>query len=309
MGLSRTSIPAAFDNRDIHAFWDAETGADTRDQYKQIFDILTSRRAFEEEVGFTGFGTAPLKQEGAEFYYDIATQTYTTRYNMITYAQGFQITQEAKEDNMAFNMLEKFMPALKESIQNTINVVSANVLNNGFTDTAATGEGVALLSTTHNAGRGAGNQSNILATPADLTYTSLCDIVTLIKNTKDDRGKVASLQPEKAIVPTALWNVITQIMKTAGQPGVNNNDTNAILAYGGLFSKGYCDNNFLTDTDAWFVKTNARNGLKFFNRVSPSLENVDSQVSAAGDSAVRGRTRFAVNCSNWRAIAGSEGAA
>ena len=208
---------------------------------------------------------------------------------------------------MAFNMLEKFMTALKESIQNTINTVAADVLNNGFTSTTLTGEGVALLSASHNGGRGAGNQSNILATPADLTYTSLTDIITQVMQTKDDRNKVASLVSEKLVLPTALWNVGTTILQTAGAPGVANNDTNAILAFGGLFTKGMCVNHFLTDMDAWFVKTNARNGLKFFNRISPALENVDSQVSAAGDSAVRGRTRFAAGCSNWRAVFGSAG--
>lgn len=303
----RSSIPVAFSNLDINAFWDAENGTETRDDYKQIFDVVTSKRSFEEDAGFTGFGTAPLKQEGAEFYYDTATQTYLTRYQMYTYAQGFQITQEAKEDNTAFNMLEKFMPALKESIQNTINTVSADVLNNGFTSTTLTGEGVALLASTHNVGRGAGNQSNILATPADLTYTSLQDIITQVMQTRDDRNKVASLISEKLILPTALWSVGTTILQTSGAPGVANNDTNAILAFGGLFTKGMAVNRFLTDMDAWFVKTNARNGLKFFNRIAPSLEEVPSTVSSAGDSAVRARTRFAAGASNWRGVFGSAG--
>lgn len=307
MVQNTSSLPIAFSNLDIYAFWNSEDGAESRDDYKKIFDVVTSKRAFEEDAGFTGFGTAPLKNEGAPYDYDTATQTYLTRYQMYTYAQGFQITQEAKEDNEAFNMLSKFMPALKESLQNTINTISANVLNNGFTDTTATGEGVALLSASHNAGRGAGNQSNILATPADLTYTSLIDLITLIMKNKDDRDKAAPLVAKKLILPVDLWQVGTTIMQTSGAPGVANNDTNAILAYGGLFTDGMCVNHFLTDTDAFFIKTGARNGLKFFNRVAPSLEEVPSTVSNAGDSAVRGRTRFAANCSNWRAIFGTPG--
>jgi len=306
MTQNRTTIPVAFSNLDIYAFWDSEEGMATKDDYKQIFDIKTSQRAFEEDAGVTGFSTAPLKQEGAPYAYDTATQTYLTRYPMYTYAQGFQITQEAKEDNTAFNMLERFMPSLKDSMLNTVNVISANVLNNGFVDSSLTGEGVPLLSASHTTR--AGLQSNILATPADLTYTSTIDLITLIMKTKDDRGKVASLNAQKMVLPIDLWNVGTTIMQTAGAPGVANNDTNAILAYGGLFTDGMCVNHFLTDTDAWFIKTGARNGLKFFSRIPVALEEVPSTVSAAGDSAVRARTRFAAGASNWRGIAGTPGA-
>lgn len=306
MTQTRSTIGQAFSNVHINAFWNSENGSPTRDDYKQIFDIKTSRRSFEEDVGFTGFATAPLKQEGANFQFDTATQTYITRYNMYVYAYGFQVTQEAKEDNMAFNMLEQFMPALKESLQNTRNSISANVLNNGYTDSSLTGEGVPLLSASHTTR--AGLQSNILPVPADLTYTSLIDLVTLVMKTRDDRGKVASLTAEKLILPVELWNVGTAILETAGQPGVTNNDTNAILAFGGLFGQGMCVNHFLTDPDAFFVKTNARNGLKYFDRIPISLEDVPSIVSAAGDTSVRARVRFAAGCSNWRAIAGSSGA-
>lgn len=303
----RSSLPVAFSNLDIYAFWDAEMGEVTRDDYKDIFDVVKTKRAFEEDAGYTGFQTAPLKQEGAPYQYDTATQTYLTRYQMYTYAQGFQISQEAKEDNMAFDMMTRFLPNLKTSLQTTINTVSANVLNNGFTQTTLTGEGVALLSASHNAGRGAGNQSNILATPADLSYTSLLDLITLIMKTRDDRNKPAPLDPKKLILPVDLWNVGTTIMQTSGAPGVANNDTNAILAYGGLFTDGMCTNRYLTDSDAFFVKTNARNGLKFFDRVSPALEEVPGTVSAAGDTAVRGRTRFAAGASDWRGIFGTAG--
>jgi hypothetical protein len=307
MGQLRSSIPSGFSNIDIAAFWNAENGSEFHSEYKDIYEIYTSKRSFEEDVGFTGFGTAPIKQEGAPFQYDTATQTFTTRYQMITYGQGFQISQEAKEDNLQFDMMQKFIPALKESLQNTRNAIAANVLNNGFTTTTLTGEGVALLSTAHNVGRGAGNQSNILSTPADMSYTSVLDILTLIMQTKDDRGKPAPLTGERIIVPTALWPVVTAILKTDGAPGTTNNDVNAITAYGGLVTKGIAVNHWLTDQDAWFVKTNARNGLKFYDRLPVSLENVDSMVSASGDTAVRARTRFAVGCSNWRAIAGSPG--
>lgn len=301
----RSTIPVAFSNLDIYAFWDSEEGSATKDDYKQFLDVAPSKRSFEEDAGISGFSTAPLKQEGAPFAYDTATQTYLTRYQHYTYANGFQITQEAKEDNIALNMVQRFIPALKNSMYNTVNIVGANLLNNGFSDTTVTGDGVALLSASHPTR--AGNQSNILATPADLTYTSCTDLITLVMKTKDDRGKVAALQAKKLILPIDLWKVGTTIMQTAGAPGVANNDTNAILAYGGLFSDGMCTNHFLTDTNAWFIKTDATEGLRYFDRIPVSLEEVPSIVSAAGDSAVRARVRFSVGASNWRAVAGTAG--
>ncbi len=305
MTQNRSSIPVAFSNLDIYAFWDSEKGAATRDDYKQFLKIAPSKRSFEEDAGVSGFSTAPLKQEGAPFQYDTATQTYLTRYQHYTYANGFQITQEAKEDNIALNMVQKFIPALKNSMFNTVNVVSANLLNNGFTDATVTGDGTYLLSTVH--ATRAGTQSNILATPADLSYTSCTDLITMVMKTKDDRGKVASLNAQKLILPIDLWNVGTTILQTAGAPGVANNDVNAILAYGGLFSEGMCVNHFLTDTDAFFIKTDATEGMKYFDRIPVSLEEVPSIVSNAGDSAVRARVRFSVGASDWRGIYGTSG--
>lgn len=306
MTQNRTTVPVAFSNLDIYAFWDSENGSQFKDEYKQFLDVAPSKRSFEEDAGISGFSTAPLKQEGESFQYDTATQTYLTRYKHYTYALGFQITQEAKEDNIALNMVQKFIPALKNAMYNTVNLVSANLLNNGFTDTTVTGDTVALLATNHPTR--AGNQSNILATPADLSYTSLIDTITLVMKTKDDRGKAAPLNAEKLILPIDLWNVGTEIMKTAGQPGTANNTTNAILAFGGLLSDGMCLNHYLTDTDAFFVKTDATEGMRYFDRIPVMLEDVPSIVSAAGDSAVRARVRFSVGASNWRAIAGSQGA-
>ncbi len=305
MTQNRSSIPVAFSNLDIYAFWDSENGTMTKDDYKQFLKIAPSKHSFEEDAGVSGFSTAPLKQEGAPFQYDTATQTYLTRYQHYTYANGFQITQEAKEDNIALNMVQKFIPALKNSMYNTVNTVSANLLNNGFTDATVTGDGTYLLSTVHPTR--AGNQSNILATPADLSYTSCTDLITLIMKTKDDRGKVAALNAQKLILPIDLWNVGTTILQTAGAPGVANNDVNAILAYGGLFTDGMCVNHFLTDTDAFFIKTDATEGMKYFDRIPVSLEEVPSIVSNAGDSAVRARVRFSVGASDWRSIAGTPG--
>lgn len=298
MANIRSNIPVAFSNLYINAFWDSEAETTTQGEYKEIFDIYTSKRAFEEDAGITGFGYAPAKPEGSPYAYDNATQTYLTRYTMITYALGFQVTQEAKEDNTAIDMVNTFMPLLKDAMYTTINQVAANVLNNGFTTTTLTGDGVALFSASHPTR--AGNQSNIAATPADLSYTACQDLITLIKGTKDDRGKPAPLMPQKLVIPYQLWNTATSILQTAGAPGTGNNDTNVLLAYGGLFPDGFVENHYLTSAVSWYIKTDARNGMKFFNRVPMQMEDVPQTVSDAGDLAVRSRTRFAAGVSNWR---------
>lgn len=309
MTMNRSNIPVATSNLYINAYWDAEQTTIQQMEYKDIVDIYKSQRAFEEDAGITGFQMAPQKPEGSPYEYDSATQTYLTHYRNLTYAQGFQVTQEADEDDESLKMIDTFIPMLKDSMYATMNNVTANLLNSGFTTTTVTGEGVALFSTAHNAGRGAGVQANRPVTDADLSYTTLQDMITLIMGTKDDRGKPAPLMPKSLIVPYSLWNVATSILQTQGAPGNANNDTNVILGFGGLLSDGFKLNHYLQDQAAFYVKTDARNGLKMFNRVPIGLERVPEIVSAAGDLAVRARMRFSVGASDWRGAFASPGAA
>lgn len=309
MTMNRTNIPVATSNLRINAYWDAEETTIQQNEYKDIVDIRPSKLAFEEDAGITGFAMAPVKPEGSDYIYDSATQTYTSRYVNMTYAQGYQVTQEADEDDDSLKMIATFTPLLKDSGYATMNNVTANLLNGGFTDTTVTGEGVSLFSLSHNAGRGAGNQANRPVTDADLSYTTLQDMITLIMGTKDDRGKPAPLMPKKMIVPYPLWNVATSILQTQGAPGNANNDTNVILGFGGLLSEGFKLNHYLQDLSAFYVITDARNGLKMFNRVPMGIERVPEIVSAAGDLAVRMRMRFSVGASNWRGAFASPGAA
>lgn len=306
MAINRSNIPVAFSNLYIEAYWDSEMETEIQGQYKQIFDMYQSKRAFEEDAGISGFGPAPLKREGAPFEYDAAVQTYLTRYNIYTYGQGFQVTKEAQEDGEAFSLTDKFIPFLKNSHYTTINTVTANIITNGYSDTTVTGDGVSLFSASHPT-VGGGLQSNVLATPADLSYTSLIDLITQIMQFKDDRGKPAPAHPEKLILPVPLWSVGESILQTAGQPGTNNNDINVIRSFGKLLTGGMVINNYLTDFDQWSIKTNEKHGLKYFDRVPLELENIPETTSVSGDIAVRGRVRFGVGASNWRGIAGSQG--
>lgn len=305
MSMNRSNIPILTSNLFIQAIWDSESQENWMDEYKEIFQVVASKRAFEEDAGITGFGAAPQKPEGSDFRYDSSTQTYLTRYTMNTYATGYQISQEAIEDSQDIDVMNRMTPFIKTSLYTSINTVAANILNNGFSDATVTGDGQPLFSNSHPTR--AGVQSNILSTAADLSYTSLIDLITQIKQQKDDRGKPSPAIPEKLVVPIALWANALTILKTAGAPGVANNDTNAILAAANLLSDGIMESHFLTSQIAWFVKTNQRNGLKYYNRIAPSIQDVPETVSSAGDVSVRGRTRFAVGCSDWRGSYASSG--
>jgi hypothetical protein len=307
MTIFRSNIPLAYSNLMINAFWNSEFGDDELYEYKQFYDIYKSNKAFEQDVGYTGFAAAPRKEEGAPFAYDNATQTYSTIYRNYTYGLGYQVTQEAREDAVGKELIAKMTSILKRSFYTTINTVCANVLNEAFTTNSLnpTGDGVPLVANNHPTR--AGNQSNVLATPADLSYTSLQTLITQVMQTKSDRNNPTPLKAKKLIIPTNYWNVATSILKTAGAPGTGNNDTNAILAYGGLFTDGMCVNHYLTDTNAFYVKTNAMDGFKYFDRVPIEINVVPPEVSVSGDIQVRGRVRFSSNVSNWRAVFATAG--
>ena len=305
----RSNIPLAYSNIFIHDWVETEQGDDQLREYTKLFDIKTSERAFEQEVIFTGFDAAPEKPEGSAYNYDSSTQGTVTTYRIFTYASGYQVSQEAQEDGYGRELISKMTPLLKRSLMITINQIGANVLNEGFTTNSInpTGDGVPLFSTSHPTR--AGLQSNILTTPADLSYSSLLDLITQAMNAKSDRNNPTPLTPEMLVVPVQLWNTGTTILQTAGAPGVANNDVNAIQAYGNLFPKGMCVNHYLTDPDAWFIKTDAVDGMVMYERIPIAIQPVDSTVSVAGDIQVRGRWRGAANVTNFRGIFGTQGAA
>jgi hypothetical protein len=272
-------------------------------EHEEIFDKETSERAFEEEVMLSGFGNAAIKAEGSGVSYDQANETFTARYTHNTIALAFAITEEAIEDNLYDRLASRYTKALARSMANTKQVTGANVLNNGFSTSYLGGDGSPLFSTTH--ATIAGTFQNTLTTAADLNETSLEQSLIDIANFTDERGLKVAAQGTKLIVPVQLQFTAERLMKSAGRVGTSDNDINAIKNMG-MVSGGYTVNHFLTDTDAFFIKTDAPNGLKYFER-SPIRTSMEGDFDT-GNVRYKARERYSFGWSDPRGVYGSPGA-
>ena len=275
-------------------------------EHEQIFSIETSDRAFEEEVMLTGFASAPVKTEGAGMAYDTALESFTARYTHETIAMAFALTEEAVEDNLYDRLSVRYTKALARSMSNTKQVKAASVLNNGFTGGAfAGGDGVALMSTAHPTAMGP-DFANRPVVAADLNETSLEQGIIDIASFTDERGLKVALTARKLIVPKELQFTAERLMKTVQRTGTADNDINAIKSMG-LIPEGYTVNHYLTDTDAFFLLTDAPNGLKMFNR-SPIKTAFEGDFET-GNVRYKARERYSFGFSDPRGIYGSPGAA
>jgi len=273
-------------------------------QNAEIFETESSDRAFEEEVMLGGFANASVKPEGQGVVYDDAQETYTARYTNETVALAFSLTEEAVEDNLYDKISTRYTKALARSMANTKQVKGSNVLNNSTTSGYTGGDGVVLLSASHPTL--SGNQTNLLGTAADLNETSLETALIEIAGMKDERGLKIALRGMKLILPVNLQFVAERLLNSAGRVGTADNDINAIKSMG-MVPQGYVINNFLTDTDAWYVKTDAPNGLKHFNR-APIRTAMEGDFDT-GNVRYKARERYSFGWSDWRGIFGTPGAA
>ena len=273
-------------------------------EHAEIFTTETSDRAFEEEVMLSGFGTAATKAEGAMVTMDQATEAYTSRYTHNTVALGFAITEEAIEDNLYDRLAGRYTRALARSMAQSKQITAANVLNNGF-DTANGGDGKALMTNDHPLANG-GTFRNELSTASDLSETSLEQSLIDIAAFVDERGLKIALQGRKLIIPKELQFTAERIMRSPQRVGTADNDINA-MANMGMIPEGYRINHFLTDTDAFFIMTDAPNGLKHFVR-SPIKTAIEGDFDT-GNVRFKARERYSFGFSDPRGIFGSPGAA
>ena len=273
-------------------------------EHKEIFDEESSERAFEEEVMLSGFGQAPVKGEGSAIVYDTAGESFTARYTHETIALAFAITEEAVEDNLYDKLSARYTRALARSMSNTKQVKGASVLNNAFSSSYLGGDGVSLVNSAHTT-VGGGNWSNTLATAADLNETSLEQALIDISLFIDERGLKVALRGMKLIVPPALQFTVERLLKSEQRTGTADNDINAIKS-GGYMPQGFAVNHFLTDSDAWFIKTDAPNGMKHFVR-SPLKTALEGDFET-GNVRYKARERYSFGWSDPRAIYGSPGA-
>ena len=272
-------------------------------EHSEIFDEETSDRAFEEEVMLAGFTTAPVKEEGSAITFDSAQETYTARYTMETIALAFSITEEAIEDNLYDRLASRYTKALARSMAQTKQIKAASILNNAFSTSSPIGDGAALCSSSHTSL--SGNQRNQLSTAADLNETSLEQMLIDISGITDERGLKVAIRGTKLIIPKELQFIAERLMATNLRTATADNDVNALRSMG-MLPQGASVNHFLTDTDAFFIKTDAPNGFKLFNR-SPIKTAMEGDFDT-GNMRFKARERYSFGVSDWRCVFGTAGA-
>ena len=272
-------------------------------EYAAVFESNTSQKAFEEDVLLQGFASAPTKSEGAAVSYDAASQQWTARYQHETIALAFSITEEAEEDGQYGSIASRYTKALARSMSSTKEIKAANVLNNAQSASHLGGDGVSMLSAAHVTTNGP--QSNVLATAADLSETSLESILINISDMKDDRGLRIAAQGTQLIIPTAYAFTAERLLESQLRTGTADNDINAIKS-GGYLPKGYHVMRRLTDSDAFFVQTDVPDGLKMFQR-SPLKKGMEGDFET-GNVRYKVRERYSFGVTDWRGIFGTEGA-
>jgi len=274
------------------------------EQHKEIFETETSDRSFEEETKLSGFSAAPVKNEGSSISYDNAQEAWTARYTHETIAMGFSITEEAIEDNLYDSLSARYTKALARAMAYTKQVKAASILNTAFSSGTTYGDGTTLCSTAHPLISGDTN-ANRPAVAADLNETSLEAAVIQISQWTDERGLLIAAKPRKLIIPPALQFVATRLLETELRVGTADNDLNAIKTNGSI-PGGYSINNYLTDTNAWFLLTDVPNGLKHFVRTKLS-NSMDADFDT-GNSRYKSRERYSFGVSDPLGIWGSSGA-
>ena len=271
-------------------------------QHAEIYNEESSDRAFEEEVMLSGFANAQVKGEGSGVSFDEAQETFTARYTHETVALAFAITEEAIEDNLYDRLASRYTKALARSMSNAKQVKAVEPLINGF-GTFKTGDGVALFSGSHPTV--AGTFSNTLATAADLNETSLEQSMIDISSMTDERGLRIAARGVKMIIPSELQFTAERLMKSQGRTGTADNDINAIVSMG-MVPQGYRVNNYLTDSDAYYILTDIPNGMKMFNR-APLTTAMEGDFDT-GNVRYKARERYSFGVSDPRGIFGVEGA-
>lgn len=272
-------------------------------EWPDLVDTFSSDLAYEEDQMVSGFGLAPVKPQGESTRYDTAGQGPTQRYTHLAYSLGFIITHEALMDNQYEKIGMGRTASLAFSGRQTKENVVANLYNRGFNSAYTYADGQPLLSTAHPTA--AGDQSNRLTTDADLSESSLEDLAIQIMNATNDRGMKIALMGRSLIVPPSLAFEATRILKSTLQNDSANNAINAMRSLG-LFPEGVKVNHYLTDPEAYFIRTNAQNGLKLFQREKATFKQ-DGDFDT-DNLKYKYYERYSVGATDWRALYGTPGA-
>lgn len=283
--------------------WYGKAYNDYSVEYTDLFDKFTSSKAFEEDVGISSFGLAVQKAEGAPISYDTERQGFITRYQHVVFALGFVITREMMEDDQYDIVGQKRANALARSIRQTKEIFGANVYNRAFNASYTGGDGVTMINASHPNIKG-GTWSNIIATAADLSEAAIEQACIDIAGFTDDAGLLIAARPMSLVIPRQLIYEAKRILGSDGRVGTDNNDLNALKTMGAI--PKVVTNHYLTDTDAWFIRTDVKDGLKYFERRADSFDT-DNDFDT-DNAKFKAMSRYSFGWTDPRAIYGSAGA-
>jgi hypothetical protein len=282
-------------------------------EWTNLFESHTSRRAFEEDVGASYFGLASVKNEGAPIVYDTSRQGFTSRYNHVVYALGFIITREIYEDDQYDIVGKQKATSLAFSMRQTKEIVAANVYNRAFSTSYTGGDGASLIASAASSSVGGsatapniagGTYTNGPSAAVDLSEAALEQACIDIAGFTNDRGLKIAVRPQTLVIPKELMFEAKRILQTDGRVGTDNNDLNAIKTMGMIPS--VVVNHYLTDTDAWFIRTDVKNGLKYFERRADAFD-MDEDFDTE-NAKYKATARYSFGWTDRRAIYGSPGA-
>ena len=277
--------------------------ADYPVEWDKLFEHNTSDRAYEEDLGLSSFGLANVKSEGAPITYDTERQGFTSRYNHVVYALGFIVTREIFEDDLYGKVGAQKAKALARSMRQTKEIVGANIYNRAFDSNYTGGDSVSLINASHPNVAG-GTFSNQIGTAADLSEAALEQAVIDIAGFRDDRGLLIAAKPQQLVIPYQLQFEAARILSSDGRVGTDLNDPN-VLKDKGMFTN-VTINHYLTDADAWFIRTNVKDGLKYFERRGDQFE-MDNDFDTE-NAKFKATARYSFGWSDSRAIYASQGA-
>ena len=274
------------------------------EEWGDLVDKETSDMNYEEDVMVNGFGLPVVKTQGGSISYDAENQGYVKRYTHVTYALGYMLTREEMEDNKYEKVGKRRTKALAFSMRQGKEIVVANVYNRAFSSSYTGGESKELLATDHPGT--AGTWQNEPTSSTDISETAIEDMLVLIMNAKNDKGLNIALMAQSLIVPPQLWFEANRILKSTLQNDSANNATNVLKATNAI-PGGIKVNHYLTDTDAWFVRTNCPEGLKLFQRRAIEFKQ-DSPDFDTENLKYKSSERFSVGWTDPRCLYGSPGA-
>ena len=282
--------------------WWGRSYAEHQEEWPDLFETETSDKAYEEDVEISGFGLAPIKNQGTAADYDTESQGSVTRYTHVAYALGYIVTWEEMRDDLYEVVSKRRAKMLAFSMRQTKENVLANIYNRAFNSTFTGGDGVSLISSAHPTL--SGNQSNVLATPADLSEASIEDLTIQIMQAKNARGLAISLMPQSLHIPVQLWYEANRILKSVLQNDTADNAINVLKATN-VFPKGIKMNHYFTSATAWFIRTNAPTGMKHYTR-DPIMFDQDNDFDTKNAKALS-YERYSGGWSDWRGLYATAG--